>query len=268
MTEQHANPEDSDLYALGALDGQELQAFEAHVRSCSKCAQEVEAARRQVTLLGLAAPAAAPPPSVKESLMRRVRAERVPEMPWTVRRQEAAKPVRVSSFAWLTPAFGTAAVFFAALAALIWMKELRDSKQIENLQAQLAVAQAQSVQIAKAAADADQLVGSAGTMRVALAQQPGGPSARAGVLYNARMGAVMYAGEMPPAPAGKSYQLWLVPASGAPVSLGVFSVTDPSMPMSAHVPPGMVAKAFAVTLEPQGGMPQPTGPKVLVGVVS
>jgi hypothetical protein len=205
---------------------------------------------------------------VKESLMRRVRAERVPEMPWTVRRQEAAKPVRVSSFAWLTPAFGTAAVFFAALAALIWMKDLRDSKQIENLQAQLAVAQAQSVQIAKAAADADQLVGSAGTMRVALAQQPGGPSARAGVLYNARMGAVMYAGEMPPAPAGKSYQLWLVPASGAPVSLGVFSVTDPSMPMSAHVPPGMVAKAFAVTLEPQGGMPQPTGPKVLVGVVS
>ena len=52
------------------------------------------------------------------------------------------------------------------------------------------------------------------------------------------------------------------------MSLGVFSVTDPSMPMSAHVPPGMVAKAFAVTLEPQGGMPQPTGPKVLVGVVS
>jgi anti-sigma-K factor RskA len=33
-----------------------------------------------------------------------------------------------------------------------------------------------------------------------------------------------------------------------------------------HLTPGLVAKAFAVTLEPQGGMPQPTGPKVLVGV--
>jgi hypothetical protein len=205
---------------------------------------------------------------VKEALMLRVRAERVRETPWTERRKEAPKPARVWGFAWLTPAFGTAAVFFAALAGLIWMKDLGDSRQIENLQAQLAVAQAQSIQIAKAAADADQLVGSPGTMRVALAQQPGGPSEGAGVLYNARMGAVMYAGVMPPAPAGKSYQLWLVPASGAPVSLGVFSVTDPSMPMSAHIPPGMVAKAFAVTIEPLGGMPQPTGPKVLVGLVS
>ena len=35
--------------------------------------------------------------------------------------------------------------------------------------------------------------------------------------------------------------------------------------MTAHVPPGMAAKAFAVTVEPAGGMPWPTGPKVLVG---
>ena len=34
MTEQHANPEDLDLYALGALDGEEKQAFEAHLRAC------------------------------------------------------------------------------------------------------------------------------------------------------------------------------------------------------------------------------------------
>jgi anti-sigma-K factor RskA len=30
----------------------------------------------------------------------------------------------------------------------------------------------------------------------------------------------------------------------------------------------MAAKAFAVTVEPKGGMPWPTGPKVLVGGVS
>jgi anti-sigma-K factor RskA len=34
------------------------------------------------------------------------------------------------------------------------------------------------------------------------------------------------------------------------------------------LPQGMAAKAFAVTLEPAGGMPQPTGPMVLVGPVS
>jgi anti-sigma-K factor RskA len=34
------------------------------------------------------------------------------------------------------------------------------------------------------------------------------------------------------------------------------------------IPPGVLPKAFAVTLEPAGGKPQPTGPKVLVGAAS
>jgi anti-sigma-K factor RskA len=263
--ERHANPEDPDLYALGALDGEEKQAFELHVRTCSACAQELKAAQQRVALLGLAAPAVAPPPSVKESLMRRARAERPPH---GERRQEAVRPERSRGFAWLAPAFGVATVFFAALAALIWMKDVRDNRRIDELQSQLAVAQSRSLEIAKAAEETDELVGVPGTMQVALAQQPGSTAGRAGVLYNPRMGMVMYAGQMAPAPAGKSYQLWVVPSTGAPISLGVFSATDSSVAMSAHVPPGTVAKAFAVTVEPQGGMPQPTGPKVLVGVVS
>ncbi len=264
--DKHANPEDPDLYALGALDGEELQTFEAHVRTCSVCAAQLDAARHRVALLGLAAPPVSPPPSVKEALMRKVRAERVPETLRADRRHEVLRPETRRRFAWLTPALGTAAVFFAALAAVIWIKEVRDSRQIADLQSQLAVAQSRSIQIARAAEDTDNLLGMPGTMRVALAQQAGAPSGRAGVLYNAQMGMVMFAAQVAPAPAGKSYQLWIVPATGAPVSLGVFSAADPTVAMSAHVPPGMVAKAFAVTLEPAGGMPQPTGPKVLVGV--
>jgi len=34
------------------------------------------------------------------------------------------------------------------------------------------------------------------------------------------------------------------------------------------LPQGVEPKAFAVTIEPSGGMPQPTGPKVLVGAAS
>jgi anti-sigma-K factor RskA len=262
--ERHANPEDPDLYALGALDGEEKQAFEAHVRTCSACARDLKTAQQRVALLGLAAPAVAPPPSVKESLMRRARAERAPE---AVRRQEAVRPERLRGFAWLTPAFGVATVFFATLAALIWMKDVRDNRRIDELQSQLALAQSRTVEIAKAAEETDELVGVPGTMQVALAQQLGSAAGRAGVLYNSRMGMVMYAGQMAPAPEGKSYQLWVVPSTGAPISLGVFSATDSNVAMSAHVPQGTVAKAFAVTVEPRGGMPQPTGPKVLVGAV-
>jgi anti-sigma-K factor RskA len=55
---------------------------------------------------------------------------------------------------------------------------------------------------------------------------------------------------------------------GDPVSLRVFSSGEWSQPVTMHVTPGMEVKAFAVTEEPEGGMPWPTGPKVLVGGVS
>ncbi len=49
------------------------------------------------------------------------------------------------------------------------------------------------------------------------------------------------------------------------MSLHVFGHGEWDKPMAMHVTPGMEAKAFAVTEEPEGGMPSPTGPKVLVG---
>jgi anti-sigma-K factor RskA len=55
---------------------------------------------------------------------------------------------------------------------------------------------------------------------------------------------------------------------GKPISAGVMDHGGPINPWMMKLPQGMAAKAFAVTLEPEGGMPQPTGPMVLVGPVS
>jgi anti-sigma-K factor RskA len=264
MNGRHANPEDFDLYALGALDGEERQAFEAHVRTCASCAQELAAAGEPVALLGLAAEPARPAPHVKESLLRRMRIEEAGAARRKVPAQTEAKTTW--RWTWLTPALGVAAVIFAALAAGLWMKDARDLEQVRNLEGQLAEVQTRSQEIARASEETDKLLGMPGTVRVALAPMPGMPQGRAGVLYNAKMGMVTCAGWLPAAPAKKSYQLWLVPASGAPVSLGVMSSLEPAKMIVAHVAPGMEPRAFAVTVEPQGGMPQPTGPKVLVGV--
>lgn len=254
--EQHVNPEDPDLYALGALDGEEKRAFEMHVRACAACAAELAAARERVAVLGLAVPPVAPPPSAKEALMRRARAERPPV---------AVSAAARRRFGWLTPVFAAAAVIFATLAGWLWTRDQHDMQQIHALESQLEIAQTRSMEIANAAADTDRILGAPGTIHVALAQQPGGPAGRAGVLCNPRLGMVAAAVQLAPAPADKSYQLWLVPASGAPVSLGVFSAAESTATLSAHIPQGIVPKAFAVTVEPRGGMPQPTGPKVLVG---
>ena len=55
MIQQHANPEDLDLYALGALDGDENLALESHVSGCGQCRQELAQARARTSLLGLTA---------------------------------------------------------------------------------------------------------------------------------------------------------------------------------------------------------------------
>jgi anti-sigma-K factor RskA len=261
MNERHANPEDPDLYALGALDGEEKQAYEAHVRTCAACAQELAAARDRVALLALAAEPASPAPRVRESLLQRARAEEAGPA-----RRRSATPSALRSWGWLTPAFAVATMVFAALAAGLWMKDARDLDQIHNLEGQLAQVQTHSQEIARAAEETDHLLGMPGTVRVALKAMPGMPQGRAGVLYNPETGMVTAAGYLPAAPPHKSYQLWLVPMQGNPVSLRVLSAGEWTRPMTAHVTPGMEAKAFAVTEEPEGGMPQPTGPKVLVGV--
>lgn len=65
---------------------------------------------------------------------------------------------------------------------------------------------------------------------------------------------------------GKTYQLWVI-EDGRPASMGVFDV-DPegnSMMEIKTMPEAGASMQFAVTLEPEGGVPQPTGDMYLYG---
>jgi uncharacterized coiled-coil protein SlyX len=77
--------------------------------------------------------------------------------------------------------------------------------------------------------------------------------------------ALFYAFNMPPLPADKTYQLWAIMEK--PVSAGIFG-TDPGNKtriMIRGIPDLSRIKKFAVTMEPSGGRPQPTGQIYLVG---
>ena len=78
----------------------------------------------------------------------------------------------------------------------------------------------------------------------------------------------VYVNNLPPAPANRSYQLWFVPKAGNPVSAGVFNTeANGSAVVEADVPAGLDLMAAAVTTEPAGGLPQPTGPFALLGAL-
>jgi anti-sigma-K factor RskA len=255
--------EDFDLYALGALEGAEKEALESHVAFCLGCAQKLAGARGRIAILALAAPPAKAPALVKERLLEQIRLARerggaaITEM----KPQPAPRTILSRWSAILLP---TAAAL-AVATFLLWNANRRLDSQLASLRTSVQQEQ-QQLQDAREIAS---LITAHDTITVPLTPQPAMPQGTAHVIYNAKMGMLMYDGQIPPAPAAKSYQLWLVPASGNPISCGVFNAAGgkPDHWMM-KLPKGIEPRAFAVTLEPSGGMPQPTGPKVLVGLAS
>jgi anti-sigma-K factor RskA len=69
------------------------------------------------------------------------------------------------------------------------------------------------------------------------------------------------------ASAGQVHELWLIAGSGAPVSLGLLTADEVTLPVPAGFAGGAV---LAISLEPEGGSPTgaPTGPVLVTGVVS
>ncbi|MCI0428319.1 MAG: anti-sigma factor [Nitrospiraceae bacterium] len=85
------------------------------------------------------------------------------------------------------------------------------------------------------------------------------------LLYDSRTQKLwLYSVNLPESPAGTTYQLWAV--HDKPISIGTFQMNTGE---TAHLLVKKVlsftdAKTFAVSLEPSGGRPQPTGPMYLL----
>lgn len=252
--------EDFDLYALGALEGEEKRAVEDHVAGCAECARKLSDARGRIAMLALAAPAHSPAPHVKENLLRQV-----------VKLEAARAASRAGERTggiqnWWTAVWIPAAAVLGVLTIWLWVSNARLNEQLAELRKAV---EEQTKQTNEARAKLNLEV-APDTVKVALKPMPEMPTAWAQVDYNPRQGVLSYTGDLPMPPAHMTYQLWLVPESGSPINVGVFlpPAAGQGSSFMMHLSPGMAAKAFAVTVEPAGGMPQPTGPKVLIGAVS
>ena len=69
-------------------------------------------------------------------------------------------------------------------------------------------------------------------------------------------------------PADKVYQVWVVADAHPPISAGLLEPDRDGNAIAVSDTPEDIPtpKVLAVTLEPAGGVPQPTGDKILVGV--
>ena len=81
---------------------------------------------------------------------------------------------------------------------------------------------------------------------------------------------LFYAANLPPLPAGRTYQLWIMRGKGPAIVSGGIARPDVARRLSIEFANGaMIAdvRGVAVTDEPEGGSPGPTGHKILVGTV-
>lgn len=242
VTPHHASMKDAaGAYVLGCLDDEERAAFEWHVAGCDECAAEVRAFRRVATALAESVPGQAPPPELRSGMLRSVTA-----------RAPFARPARVSR-AWLPLA---AAMVIAVGAALFALTLQRRGAALEEDARQLNSA----LQSSMAVLAAPDLV------RIELFGQPPAPSATGRALWSRARGMVFMSSALPPPPSGRIYQIWVVTEPG-PISAGLL---DADLAAGARAffatPPDIPSPiAVAVTIEPAGGVPAPTGPAVLAG---
>jgi anti-sigma-K factor RskA len=136
-------------------------------------------------------------------------------------------------------------------------------RQVEALNREMSRLQTGVVE----AKQALQIIAAPGVQAVALTGLGSTRAAKGNAYVNpSSRNALFYAFNLPPLPADKTYQLWFI-AGGKPVSAGLFAVDSRG---TASLRVESVAdvrqiKGWAVTVEPRGGVPQPTGTFVLKG---
>jgi hypothetical protein len=274
------------LYAAGALDqgdaeGRELRAHLA--AGCPACAAALAEAESTVAHLPLVLPPESPRAEVREKVL-----ARIAELPRGAEKDSAgpspaqATVTRPSPNWLLTAAAAAIAATLAGLGTYVVLKSPLDRTNRELAQLRTEVGSLtkhvadRDTRIQQLAADLAQSQGLLAALEsrelavVTLAPQPPAQpeSAWGRVLWDkSRRQWHFHAFGLKPPAAGKTYELWLVTADMRKLPAGTF---DPdargNASLTVAVPPGeeMLALA-AVTDEPTGGVPQPTGQFQLVG---
>jgi len=250
-------------YALGALDGEDRAAFEAHLATgCSDCAKTVEEARWLVSQLAYLAPEATPSDMLKGRLMQTVHAE--------ASQPRIAAPSKTGIPFWMWAGVAALVVLslYSALEAGRLRVEIHDAneraaailRERQQLQEQLAVAKREAM-----------IVTDPASVKIPLAgQDPQAPQLEA--KWHSQLGICVMGHNVPMPAANRVLQLWLIPkAPGAKPMPSMTLRPDPDGKLVLLVsnPPESMSetKALAITEEPEGGSLQPTTTPRWVGGV-
>ena len=228
-------------YALDALPLDDRWRVEEHLETCPECRGLLDGYLAVGQALLTSSPPMDPPPGMRAHLIASLAGQ--PS-------GAHSRPRRVW-FAWRALAAGTAMLLVAANVFLFFeTKSL--ARQQEQLAAQLVEDQT-TLGLAAYPSARTALVRGDGTYGTFLFE-PDLPLS------------VLYAWGLEPLGSGETYQAWLIEPDGNRVNGGIFQIEPGSsfVRLLIHAPQDLSAYiGIGVTIEPSGGSPAPTGPRVL-----
>ena len=231
-----------DAFVLGALPEEERREFEEYLAAHPERRAEIEELSTVAGLLALSPQEHEPSPELRSRIMDAVEAEAVhpagSRRSWRALIGEFLGPRNL--------ALGAAALLVVGLFS--WSMLLRGEVQDLQGRVQSLQNQPQGPQMVE--------LGGAGTEQ----------GARAEVVTLEGDRAVLVVEDMPPAPEGKTYQIWVI-EEDVPKPGGLFEPKQDSVAAVVEHPVGG-GDVIAVTVEPEGGSPQPTTEPMLAAEVS
>ena len=257
------------VHAVSALDETEASALNEHLLTCATCRADLDQWRRTSSALAFMSTPAEPSPKVREQILAQVRAEKATQ---TTPAERASTPANVVPFVdrrrRVPRSFGSfeaiAAVIIVALLIsvfVLWRQNQATKAEIAKLTEDIRNTE---VQLAHQR-EIVEMMSKPGAKMIELAGTNLASSARATIVYDRNGTAMLMAKGLPAAPSGMVYQLWFIVAD-KPMPGKTFG-TDPSGNGDMHdqIPSvAMEGAVFAVTMEPAGGRPSPSGKMFLV----
>jgi hypothetical protein len=264
----HIPEDDLIQYALGTLPEIQLGTLTAHISMCNQCRDELM--RTQVDLASYAAiqPLSELPTGARERFMAQIAGgateSKFAQMATNSRIFRATKAFKE----WLeTPM--PLKILSGALAAAMLFLAYDDAGHIHQIRQLLP----EMKRFENATAELDELkefLRGGNVQQVSLHDRPVvNKSPEGHAIYAPATGRLIFtATGMGAPPAGKAYELWLLPASGAaPIPAGVFTpdIQGNAAVIFPKIPVNVQAGGFGVTLEDAAGSQKPTSPILLSG---
>ena len=261
-----------DEYALGQLSQDERRDVETHVRECDVCTADLR--ELAVVMEGLAhsIEPVTPPAALKQRVIASLALE--PQEP--PRRPADANVVTLPPKtvvirrgvhpAWLA----AAALVILAFGALLYSSDATRRLLVDDLQEAQATSAELQQQLDQYTGQADLAVSilTASDMRpIVMAGRENATASTARAYWSPTRGLLIVADSLPVPPPGRIYQVWVI-GGGTPVSAGLLGQQGSGRGMLIAPPPrGLAAGTVtvAVTDEPPGGLPAPSGSIRLAG---